>query len=136
MAAAAMSGFTVDLGALQVAAQGIQGVLDELGDLGINGEQESGSPIENVALSQEDAGSLVVAAIVADALQRAHYALRTALHNGTALVAYLRQAAAAYQGVETQVGDLFNTIHHDLTTPPVGRAGAGSVFSKLAGGVG
>lgn len=142
-----MSGYTVDLGALRVTAQGIQSVLDELGDLGMNGEQESGSPIEDVSLSAADAGSAAVAMLVAGALQQAHYALRTALHNGNELVAFLHQAAGSYQTVENQVGEMFTTIHRDLTTPapgsgttpaaaPADRAGSGSLFTRLVGGGG
>jgi len=39
-------------------------VLDELGQLGINGEQTSGSPVENLALSTADAGDQVVSLIL------------------------------------------------------------------------
>ena len=59
-----MTGFQVDPAALGVTADGVQGVLDELGQLGINGEQTSGSPVENLALSSGDAGNQVVSAIL------------------------------------------------------------------------
>jgi hypothetical protein len=137
-----VTGYTVDLGALQVVAESIQAVLDELGSLGINGEQESGSPIENVALSMDDMGSLMLADITSDALQRAHYALRTALHNATQLAASLRAIEGSYQQVESQVGGLFDQIHHAISTvttrpaagAPAHRPAAGSLFGALSGG--
>jgi hypothetical protein len=131
-----VSGYTVDLGALQVTADGIQAVLDELGQLGINGEQESGSPIENAALSSDDMGSPVLAALVGDALQRAHYALRAMLHNGAQMVSMLRQIQAGYEQTEHQVASLFTQISHDLSTtpPPVPQTTPGPVADRLSGG--
>ena len=111
-----MTGYTVDPGALYLTAEGIQSVLDELGALGLNGEQESGSPIEDVALSTDEMGSEALALITTDGLQRAHYALRTALHNGQELVGVLRDIHASYQSTEIQVGTLFDDISHDLST--------------------
>jgi hypothetical protein len=111
-----MTGYTVDLGALRVVAEGIQSVLDELRTLGMNGEQESGSPIENAALSSDDMGSQALAAITTDALQRAHYALRTALHNGGQLVGVLRRIEASYQRTESQVSSLFGQISNTMGT--------------------
>lgn len=137
-----MSGFLVDLGAMQVVADGIQGVLDELGQLGINGQQESGSPIENVALSSDDMGSAALASLTADALQRAHYALRTALRNGAQTVTVLQRVHAAYQQTEAHVGGLFGQISQDMATATHARSGHASVSrgtpgwfgSRLAGG--
>ena len=140
------SGYTVVLGALDVVANGIQSVLDELGNLGINGQQESGSPIEDVALSIEDAGSLQVSQIVSDGLGRAHYALRTALANATQMVGMLRQIKTEYQHAETGAADLFGQISKDITAarravpaPPQSLVSGGSpnrVAPHLVGGAG
>ncbi len=124
-----MTGYTVDPGALYVTAESVQAVLDELGNLGLNGEQESGSPIENVALSSDDMGSEALAAITADALLRAHYALRTALHNGGQLVSALGNIRASYLRAESQVSTLFGQIHHALSTA-TNRSPTGSVDSR------
>jgi hypothetical protein len=109
-----MDGYQVEVGALAVTADGIQSVLDELGHLGINGEQESGSPIENVALSAEDIGSMVLAQLTADGLERAHYALRTALANATQMAGALREVQAAYQRTDSGVAGVFGQITHDI----------------------
>jgi hypothetical protein len=124
-----VTGYTVDPGALYVTAESVQAVLDELGNLGLNGEQESGSPIENVALSSDDMGSEALAAITADALLRAHYALRTALHNGGQLVSALGNIRASYLRAESQVSNLFGQIHHALSTA-TNRLSTGSVASR------
>ncbi len=135
-----MSGYTVDPGALYVTAEGIQAVLGELCTLGINGE--SGSPIENVALSRDDVGSDILAGTSADALQRAHYALRSALHDATQVVGGLRNVQASYQRTENHMSTLFAQISRALNestdrlpgnTPPP-RPVRGTLSYRLAGG--
>ncbi len=135
-----MSGYTVDPGALNVVAEGIQGVLGGMLTLGINGE--SGSPIENVALSGDDVGSDILADISADALQRAHYALRAALHNAGQLVTGLRNMEASYQRTENHTSNLFAQINHALNeatqrlpvNSPPPRPMRGTLSYRLDGG--
>ena len=127
-----MTGYMVDLGALRVVAENIQSVLDELRTLGMNGDQESGSPIENAALSSDDMGSQAMAAVTTDAVQRAHYALRTALHNGGQLIGTLRSIEASYQRTEGQVSGLFGQISNTMGTG-TGRLPAGSPTPQQVG---
>ena len=115
-----MTGFQVDPAALGVTADGVQGVLDELGQLGVNGEQTSGSPVENLALSTDDAGNQVVSAILGEVLGRAHYVLRDLVGNAQQMVARLRSTQSHYQQVEHAITSKFVDLSDALLGAPSG----------------
>lgn len=64
-----MSGFRVNLAALALTAEGVR---DVLGQLGIDGQQTSGSPVTALALSQDDSGDELVSLVLEQLLDRAH----------------------------------------------------------------
>jgi hypothetical protein len=115
---ASASGFQVDPAALSVTAEGVQGVLDELGRLGINGEQESGSPVTNLGLSVGDAGNAVVSVIVGELLGRAHYVLRDLLGNAEQMVARLQTSRTRYQQAEHAIAGKFTDLGTALMGAP------------------
>jgi excreted virulence factor EspC (type VII ESX diderm) len=112
------TGFDVDPGALAVTAEGVQGVVDELGQLGMDGEQASGSPVTNLALSADDCGSSVMSAGLADVLDRAHYVLRDLVGNAEQLVTRLRTSRTRYQQVESTVAGKFEGLSEALLGAP------------------
>lgn len=115
-----MTGFQVDPAALGLTAEGVQGVLDELDQLGINGEQTSGSPVENLALSTDDAGNQVVSAILGEVLGRAHYVLRDLVGNAQQMVARLQSTQTRYQQVEHAITSKFTDLTDALMGAPSG----------------
>jgi hypothetical protein len=115
-----MTGFQVDPAALGVTSEGVQGVLDELGQLGINGEQTSGSPVENLALSGDDAGNQVVSVILGEVLGRAHYVLRDLVGNAQQMVSRLRSNQTHYQQVEHAISGKFIDLSNALMGAPSG----------------
>jgi hypothetical protein len=119
-----MTGFQVNPAALGVTAEGVQGVLDELGQLGINGEQASGSPVENLALSTAEAGDQVVSLILGEVLGRAHYVLRDLLGNAQQMVTRLQTTQTHYQQVEQAITAKFS----DLGRALMGASSTGGVW--------
>jgi hypothetical protein len=115
-----MTGFQVDPAALGVTADGVQGVLDELSQLGVNGEQTSGSPVENLALSSDDAGNQVVSAVLGEVLGRAHYVLRDLVGNAQQMVSRLRSNQTHYQQVEHAITSKFVDLGNALMGAPSG----------------
>jgi hypothetical protein len=113
-----MTGFQVDPAALAVTAEGVQGVMDELGQLGINGEQTSGSPVINLALSRDDAGDELVSTALGQVLDRAHYVLRDLLGNAEQMVTRLQTNRTHYQQVEHDVADKFRELGSALMGGP------------------
>jgi hypothetical protein len=113
-----MTGFLVDPAALSVTAEGVQAVLDELGQLGINGEQLSGSPVTNLALSAADAGNQLVSVLLGQLLDRAHYVFRGLLGNSEMLVTQLRATRTRYQQVEHAITSKFTDLGDALLGAP------------------
>jgi hypothetical protein len=115
---AATTGFQVDPAALAVTADGVQGVLDELGRLGVNGEQISGSPVTNLALSLAAAGTVLVSGVLGDLLDRAHYVFRDLLANAEQMVTRLRSTRTHYQQVEHTIAGKFANLGDALAGAP------------------
>lgn len=113
-----MNGFQVDPAALSVTAEGVQGVVDELGQLGMDGEQTSGSPVTNLDLSKEQSGDDLVSIILGQLLDRAHYVLRDLLRNAQHMVLRLETNRTHYQQVEHDVAAKFNALGEALMGGP------------------
>lgn len=105
-----MSGFQVDLAALGLTAEGVQGVLDELGQLGVNGEQTSGSPVTNLGLPCEDSGDELVSIFLGQLLDRAHYVFRDLLNNAEQMVQRLEANQSHYQQAEHGIAAKFDAL--------------------------
>jgi len=113
-----MTGYQVDPDALAVTAQGVQSVLDELGQLGLNGAQASGSPVTNLALSADAAGDELVSAILGELLDRAHYVFRDLLRNAEQIVTRLQTNRTHYQQVEQDITAKFAEMGNALLGGP------------------
>jgi hypothetical protein len=113
-----VTGFQVNPTALGVTADGVQGVLDELGQLGINGEQTSGSPVTNLALPTPDSGDEVMSMMLDEVLGRAHYVLRDLLGNAQQMVTRLRTNQTHYQQVEHAITAKFTDLSNALMGAP------------------
>jgi hypothetical protein len=119
-----VTGFQVDPAALAVTAEGVQGVLDELGRLGVNGEQLSGSPVTNLAVSSDDSGNPLVSVLLSQLVDRAHYVLRDLLGNTELLVSRLQSTRTRYQQVEHAITSRFTDLGNALIGAPA--TGGGS----------
>jgi hypothetical protein len=113
-----MTGFQVDPGALALTVEGVQGVLAELSQLGVNGEQSSGSPVTNLALSAQDSGSSPISTVLGDVLDRAHYAFRDLVGNAQDLVTRLQSSRSRYQQVEGTLTTQFAGLGEALLGVP------------------
>jgi hypothetical protein len=113
-----VTGFQVHPDALAVTAEGVQGVLDELGRLGVNGEQLSGSPVTNLALSTDDAGDQLVSVLLGQLLDRAHYVFRDLLGNTELLVSRLQFTRTHYQQIEHAITSKFTELGNALMGAP------------------
>jgi hypothetical protein len=113
-----VTGFQVDPAALGLTAEGVQGVLDELGQLGINGEQTSGSPVTNLGLSTGDAGNQAVSSILGELLDRAHYVFRDLLGNAQQMVTRLQTNQTHYQQVEHAITRRFTDLSNAIMGAP------------------
>jgi hypothetical protein len=130
-----VSGFDVDLTALRMISSGLRDVLDEMSQLGMHGQETSGSPIESVEMSDAEMGDQPANAIFGDAMMRAHYTLHTVLRSAAAMSGKLDATVAAYEHTEAQVGEMFVSIHQMLVTAShYGEPKSGTLGGRLAGG--
>jgi hypothetical protein len=119
-----VTGFQVNPAALAVTAEGVQGVLDELGRLGINGEQASGSPATNLAVSGDDSGDQLMSVLLGQLLDRAHYVLRDLLGNTELLVTRLQSTRTHYEQVEHAITSTFTELGDALIGAPAPGGGS------------
>jgi hypothetical protein len=116
------NGFEVDPGALRVTAEGVQGVLDELGRLGMNGQQASGSPVTALKLSSADVGDDLIATTLGTLLDRAHYVYRELIGNAEQTVHRLTTNATHYEDVENQIVAKFQDLRAAVIGAPAPRS--------------
>lgn len=90
----------VDLRGLQETEQGIRETLDILREVGMHGQEESGSPIEQLGLGSQELGDPRLADTLDDLLARAHYVFRELLGDGRDMVRALADTRTTYQRVE------------------------------------
>lgn len=93
----------VDLRGLQKTEQGIQETLAVLREIGMHGQEESGSPIEQLGLGSQELGDARLANTLDDLLARAHYVFRELLGDGHDMVQALADTRTTYQRVEDSI---------------------------------
>jgi hypothetical protein len=109
------AGYSWDQDAIDEFARGQQNALDVLREVGWDGDEASGDPLEDLALSADDLGAPdVVAATLADLLEQAHYEAGDRFKAGLAMVDLLRATGEAYQQVETDSAASFSRLTNGL----------------------
>ncbi|ALG13254.1 hypothetical protein [Kibdelosporangium phytohabitans] len=122
-----MSGYTIDLGAMNNAYSGIKDTLGQLRELGIKGMEESGESIESLELDEDVTGHEAISDRVEEVLMRAHYALRDLLDDGDDILDKLKETLSVYQKMETEATSGFEQlwgVFEDTVTMRSPRGGA------------
>ena len=111
----------VDLLGLVEAERGLRETLDVLREIGTHGQEESGSPIEQLGLGRREMGDEQLAETLEDLLGRAHYVFRELLADGREMVQALADTRSTYERVEdcvvrglTSLAELLDPMRNPL----------------------
>jgi hypothetical protein len=96
-------GFTVDIDALQETAQGINGVIGALGDLGMSENAEVGRGFAGLSLNGLQVGHPQLQSALAGFFGRWQWGVRTLVQDGNEFAQRLGLAAGAYHDAEQTV---------------------------------
>ncbi|MCE7007992.1 hypothetical protein LWC34_34995 [Kibdelosporangium philippinense] len=105
-----MSGYTIDLVAMNNAYNGITDVLKQLRELGIYGAEESGAPIESLDLGESVTGHEAISDRIDEVLMRARYVLRDLLDDGDDIADKLKETLKVYQKMEDDTKSGFSQL--------------------------
>lgn len=114
--------YGVDLAALKATADGLQSIMDQMRELGVHGEETTGSALEDLALSTTDVYDAEVQRTLADYLERMHYSTRTMLTHTDEMVGNLQDTRTAYQKAEDGAADFFGKVGHTIGGNPLEEA--------------
>jgi len=96
-------GFTVDIDALDETAQGIKGVIDDLGKLGISEEAEVGRGFTGLSLNGLQVGYSPLQSALGGFFGRWQWGVRTLVQDGNEIAQRLGLAVGAYHDAEQTV---------------------------------
>lgn len=89
--------YGVNLDVLHEVTTGLRSIMDQLVDLGMDGDETNGSSIENLAFDDEQTSSEQITNTWASLLEHAHYAVREHLEAGKAIIDQLEETRTTYQ---------------------------------------
>ena len=118
-------GFTVDRAALAQAAQGINGTISDLGQLGFTEEANAGRGFSGLALSGMQAGDTGLASAFSDFCDRWSWGVRTLVQTGNQIAARLHLSAGNYYNAEQSIiGSLKGLVSATVGDPEKSQAAA------------
>ena len=118
-------GFTVDRAALAEAAQGINGTIGDLGQLGFSEEADTGRGFSGLALSGMQAGDTGLASAFGDFCGRWSWSVRSLVQDGNQIAARLQLSAGNYYNAEqSTIGSLKGLVSAAVGDPEKSQAAA------------
>lgn len=130
-----MTGFQVDLEALNLAVKGIDDTISTLGGMVWGGTHAaaSGSAVEDLNLDEDECGDEALADAMDEFCERWRWGVRHLVQEGQAMAKSLQQAAGTYKEVEDQVGEACKRLFDTAFGNPMGADdAAGKSWGQLA----
>ena len=129
-----MSGYQVDLAALDQAVKGINGTIEVLGGMVWGGRYSASSAaaIEELNLDEDDCGDEALSDAMDEFCERWRWGVRHLVQEGQAMGKSLQQAAGTYKGVEDQICDALKKVFDQEFGNPMGSSDpAGKSWDQL-----
>ncbi|GLZ33268.1 hypothetical protein Lesp02_54560 [Lentzea sp. NBRC 105346] len=117
-----MSGYQVDLEALNLAVKGINDTIGTLGGMVWGGKYSasSGAAVEELNLDEDECGDEALSDAMGEFCERWHWGVRHLVQEGQAMAKSLQQAAGTYKGVEDQISDTLKRLFDQEFGNPMG----------------
>ncbi len=112
------SGYQAAPAAMSDAADGIDGLVAELGSLTTVGRAGAGRGVAGLELGPDEFGHDELAAAFATFCGRWEWGVRALVQSGTELADGLRESLRAYQDAEGEVGSTFSRLLSDVVGDP------------------
>lgn len=112
------SGYQAAPAAMRDAADGIDALVGELGQLTTAGRAGAGRGVGELALDPEQLGHDELAAAVATFCDRWEWGVRALVQSGTEMAEGLRESLQAYENADTETGSVFSRLLHDVVGDP------------------
>lgn len=105
-----MSGYSVDLDALQAAEKGIADTISELRKLGFHGQERSGVTLMALKLDADDSGHVAITDGLDDVLDRYRWWVCGLIESTEEIVDALVDTRTTYEQVEDQVAQSLKSL--------------------------